>query len=81
MGKESSRTVLRPDPSIERDASCQPYVARVASFFWIESRACEAGRRRLVFDLDQSIMQSRAKAGESETALKLTSRHHNLLRM
>jgi PKHD-type hydroxylase len=55
--------------------------ARVASFFWVESRVREAERRRLLFEMDSAIVAVRAREGESEAAVKLTGCYHNLLRM
>jgi PKHD-type hydroxylase len=59
--------------------------ARVASFFWVESRVREAERRRLLFEMDSAIVAVRARDGEgeseSEAAVKLTGCYHNLLRM
>ena len=55
--------------------------ARVTSFFWIESRVREAERRRLLFDMDMSILSLRESHGDTETAVKLTGCYHNLLRM
>ncbi len=55
--------------------------ARVASFFWIESRVREAEKRRLLFDMDLSILSLREAQGETKTAVTLTGCYHNLLRM
>ena len=55
--------------------------ARVASFFWIESRVRQAERRRLLFDMDASILNLRQAQGETEIAVTLTGCYHNLLRM
>jgi PKHD-type hydroxylase len=72
--------ILYPSSSVHRVTPITRG-ARVASFFWIESRVREAERRRLLFEMDQAIVQIRAKEGESETAVKLTGCYHNLLRM
>ncbi|MEO8103817.1 MAG: Fe2+-dependent dioxygenase [Betaproteobacteria bacterium] len=55
--------------------------ARVASFFWIESMVRDAEKRRLLFDMDMSILDLRQSQGESEAAVRLTGCYHNLLRM
>jgi PKHD-type hydroxylase len=55
--------------------------ARVACFFWVESRVREAERRRLLFEMDSAIVAVRAREGESDAAVKLTGCYHNLLRM
>ncbi|MEQ1516181.1 MAG: Fe2+-dependent dioxygenase [Usitatibacteraceae bacterium] len=54
---------------------------RLASFFWIESRVRQAERRRLLFDMDMSILHLRQAQGETDVAVKLTGCYHNLLRM
>ena len=54
---------------------------RVASFLWIESRVREAEKRRLLFDMDLSILSLREAQGETKTAVTLTGCYHNLLRM
>ena len=72
--------VLYPSSSVHR---VTPVVsgARVASFLWIESRVREPQCRRLLFDMDQSIVELRTKEGESDAVLRLTGCYHNLLRM
>ncbi len=40
----------------------------------------ETDRRRLLFDLDMSIMAFRERLGDDEDTVKLTSIYHNLLR-
>lgn len=55
--------------------------ARLASFFWVESRIRSAEQRRLLFDMDTAIASLRAAQGESAEAVRLTGCYHNLLRM
>ena len=55
--------------------------ARLASFFWIESMVRDPQQRRLLWDLDQSLMALRGEHGESEATVALTGTYHNLLRM
>jgi len=55
--------------------------ARLASFFWIESMVRDPQQRRLLWDLDQSLMALRGEHGESATTVALTGTYHNLLRM
>ena len=55
--------------------------ARVASFFWVESRVRSAEQRRLLFELDAAIASLRASQGETAEAVRLTGCYHNLLRM
>ena len=72
--------VLYPASSLHR---VEPVTrgARIASFFWIESMVRDDARRRLLFDLDVSIMSIRDKHGETAEAVRLTACYHNLLRM
>lgn len=72
--------ILYPSSSVHR-VTPVTRGARVASFFWIESRVREPERRRLLFDMDQSIVELRSREGESDTAVRLTGCYHNLLRM
>jgi PKHD-type hydroxylase len=41
----------------------------------------EDGRRRLLFDLDMSILGLRASVGDTPEVVRLTGCYHNLLRM
>ncbi len=72
--------VLYPASSVHR---VMPVTrgARVASFFWVESMVREPEKRRLLFDMDMSILHLRETQGETETAVRLTGCYHNLLRM
>ncbi len=72
--------VLYPSTSIHR---VEPVTrgARVASFFWVESMVRSDEQRRLLFDMDQSLMRLRAQVGETDPAVVgLTGTYHNLLR-
>jgi PKHD-type hydroxylase len=53
---------------------------RLASFFWIESLVREAGRRRMLFDLDKTIQALTAESASQESVLQLTALYHNLMR-
>ena len=55
--------------------------ARLASFFWVESMVRSDEQRRLLFEMDMSLMKLRAAHGESEATVQLTGTYHNLLRM
>ncbi len=72
--------VLYPGSSLHR---VEPVTrgARVASFFWIESMVRETERRRLLFEMDMSILELRNTQGDSIPAVNLTGCYHNLLRM
>jgi PKHD-type hydroxylase len=55
--------------------------SRWASFFWIQSMVKDDGARALLYNLDQSIIKTRAELGDShEAVLGLTAVYHNLLR-
>jgi len=72
--------VLYPSSSVHR---VEPVTrgTRLASFFWIESMVRSLEQRRLLFDLDLSILRLRAEHGECAHAVSLTGCYHNLLRM
>jgi PKHD-type hydroxylase len=53
---------------------------RLASFFWIQSLVRDPGQRRLLFDLDMSIVQLNKLLPDSPVAVSLTGVYHNLLR-
>lgn len=54
---------------------------RLASFFWIESMVRSDEQRRLLYEMDMSLMRLRSEHGESEATVQLTGAYHNLLRM
>lgn len=55
--------------------------SRWASFFWIQSMVKDDGGRALLYQLDQSIIKTRAELGDKhEAVLGLTAVYHNLLR-
>ena len=72
--------ILYPSSSLHR---VHPVTrgARVCSFFWLQSMVRDDEKRRMLFELDQTIVKLRARAGETEEAVALTSHYHNLLRM
>jgi PKHD-type hydroxylase len=56
--------------------------SRWSSFFWTQSMVRDDGRRTLLYDLDQAIIEVRARLGDKERAsVALVSHYHNLLRM
>ena len=55
--------------------------SRLACFFWIESMVRSDEQRRLLFELDMSLMRLREGHGETDEAVSLTGTYHNLLRM
>ncbi len=55
---------------------------RLASFFWLESMVRSDEQRRLLWGMDQHLMQLRQRVGETDPAvIGLTGTYHNLLRM
>ena len=54
---------------------------RLASFFWIESMVRGDDQRRLLYEMDMSLMQLRGELGETPELVQLTGTYHNLLRM
>ena len=55
--------------------------SRLACFFWIESMVRDIEQRRLLHDLDNTIISLRNEQGETPAAIALTGTYHNLLRM
>jgi len=54
---------------------------RYGSFFWTHSLVASAEKRRLLFDLDQSIQQLLLRHPEDISVPALSGTYHNLLRM
>lgn len=54
--------------------------ARMACFMFIQSMVRDAEKRRLLYDMDMSLMQLRHTVGETEAVVHLTGVYHNLLR-
>ncbi len=72
--------ILYPASSVHRVLPVN-HGARLASFFWIQSMVRDPAQRRLLFEMDQSILAMRAAGGETREAVTLTGCYHNLLRM
>jgi PKHD-type hydroxylase len=53
---------------------------RLASFFWVQSLVREDHRRRLLWELDQSIQALAADGTNHDSISKLTGVYHNLIR-
>lgn len=72
--------IMYPATSIHR---VEPVTrgSRVASFFWVESMIRNDEQRRLLFDMDLSIMTLRQAQGDTPAVVRLTGCYHNLLRM
>lgn len=78
--------ILYPSSSVHR-VEAVTSGARVCSFFWIESMVRSDERRRLLFDLDVSVVNLRNERrmqgaeADGDTLVQLTGVYHNLLRM
>jgi PKHD-type hydroxylase len=72
--------VLYPSSSVHR---VEPVLrgCRLACFFWVESMVRSDSQRRLLFDMDKSIMGLREQHGETAEVVQLTGCYHNLLRL
>lgn len=72
--------VVYPGTSVHR---VEPVTrgARLASFFWIESMVRGDEQRRLLYEMDMSLMKLRQAMGETAELVQLTGTYHNLLRM
>ncbi|WP_343624706.1 Fe2+-dependent dioxygenase [Roseateles puraquae] len=72
--------VVYPGTSVHR---VEPVTrgARLASFFWIESMVRGDEQRRLLYEMDMSLMALRTELGETPELVQLTGTYHNLLRM
>lgn len=54
---------------------------RVASFFWLQSMVRDAGARRMLWDLDQSVQRLTGQLGGADrSVIELTGLYHNMLR-
>ncbi|MEO6354905.1 MAG: hypothetical protein ABIO19_08415 [Burkholderiaceae bacterium] len=49
--------------------------------FWIESIVRDDSQRRLLFNLDMTILGMRERDGDSDTSVRLTGTYHNRMRM
>ena len=72
--------VVYPSSSVHQ-VSAVTKGARVACFMFIQSMVRDPGKRRLLYDMDMSLMQLRQTAGETESVVHLTGVYHNLLRL
>jgi len=72
--------VVYPGTSVHR---VEPVTrgTRLASFFWIESMVRADEQRRLLYEMDMSLMTLRGELGETPELVQLTGTYHNLLRM
>lgn len=71
--------IVYPSTSLHRVESVTEG-ARIAAFLWTQSWVRDAWQRKMLFDLDMTILKLRGQLGDSEEVLSLTSTYHNLLR-
>jgi len=71
--------VLYPATSVHR---VEPVTrgARLAAFLWVQSLVRSDEQRRLLFDLDMTLMRLRERHGDDEDTVRLAGTYHNLLR-
>ena len=71
--------IVYPSTSLHR---VEPVTAgaRIAAFLWTQSWVRDAWQRKMLFELDMTILKLRGQLGDSEEVLSLTSTYHNLLR-
>ncbi|HWA89114.1 MAG TPA: Fe2+-dependent dioxygenase [Rhizomicrobium sp.] len=71
--------ILYPATSLHRVAPVTRG-ARLASFFWIQSMVKDDAERRILFDLDRSIVELGQSAPDHPSLVRLTAVYHNLVR-
>ena len=71
--------IVYPSTSLHR---VEPVTAgaRIAAFLWTQSWVRDAWQRKMLFELDMTILKLRGQLGDCEEVLSLTSHYHNLLR-
>jgi len=76
----AGEAILYPASSVHR---VEPVTrgCRLASFFWIESMVRSQEQRKLLFDMDMSILSLRETQGDNPAMIQLTGCYHNLLRL
>jgi PKHD-type hydroxylase len=72
--------ILYPSSSVHR---VMPVTrgARVCSFFWLQSMVRGDAERAMLLELDRALTSLRARLGDCEDTVNLTSHYHNLLRL
>lgn len=76
----AGQAVVYPSGSVHR---VEPVTrgARLASFFWVESMVRSPEQRRLLFELDRTLIALRQRDPGSPESVALTGTYHHLLRM
>lgn len=69
------------DTTVLHDVAPITRGSRWASFFWTQSMVRDVERRRILFDLDRTIMDLRSRLPDDDPAvLELVNCYHNLMR-
>lgn len=71
--------ILYPSTSLHRVEPVTRGV-RLAAFLWTQSLVKDSEQRRMLFELDMTILRLRSQLGDSEEVVSLTAHYHNLLR-
>ncbi|ESQ79033.1 Fe2+-dependent dioxygenase [Asticcacaulis sp. YBE204] len=71
--------ILYPSTSLHRVEPVTEGI-RLASFLWTQSMVKDGERRRMLFELDMTILRLRGQIGDTEEVVGLTAHYHNLLR-
>ena len=71
--------ILYPSTSMHRVTSVTKG-RRLASFFWLQSLIRSDEQRRILYDLDQSIMALTQQDPQQQELVRLSGVYHNLLR-
>jgi PKHD-type hydroxylase len=71
--------ILYPATSLHRVAPVTRG-ERIASFFWVQSMVKDDAERRILFDLDRSIVELGQGAPDHPSLVRLTAVYHNLVR-
>lgn len=77
---EAGDLVVYPSESLHRVETITRG-SRWASFFWLQSMVRDIGQRRLMFELDVAVQETRTQIpDDSRAVVSLTAIYHNLLR-
>lgn len=71
--------ILYPSTSLHRVEPVTRGV-RLASFLWCQSRVRDEAHRRMLFELDMTVLKLRSEQGDTPEVVSLTGLYHNLLR-
>jgi PKHD-type hydroxylase len=76
---QAGSLVLYPSSSIH---SVSPVTSgeRLGCFLFLQSMVADAGKRRLLYDMDMALLKLRQDVGDTPPVVQLTGTYHNLLR-